>query len=142
MFASFIRFVVFGGGTGVLCSLAVPVLATQLPWTLANALITIASTLLCTELHARYTFRTGRAGRRRHLQSAGSAAAAYAATSIAVLTLHALQQSPSMLTEQAVYLSASALAGIARFLLLRLVVFTTPTPATPLRLHPPLALTA
>ncbi|MGW0942540.1 hypothetical protein ACWD4O_08255 [Streptomyces sp. NPDC002623] len=43
---------------------------------------------------------------------------------------------------RSVYLSASALAGIARFLLLRLVVFTTPTPTTPLHLHPPLALTA
>ncbi|MFC4508377.1 MULTISPECIES: GtrA family protein [Streptomyces] len=142
MFASFIRFVVFGGGTGVLCSLAVPALATAMPWTLANALITIASTLLCTELHARYTFRTGRAGWRQHWQSAGSAAAAYAATSIAVLTLHALQQSPSMLTEQLVYLSASALAGIGRFLVLRLVVFakTTTTPTTPvLRLPAPVS---
>ncbi|MGW2048810.1 GtrA family protein [Streptomyces sp. NPDC001858] len=142
MLASFIRFVVFGGGTGVLCSLAVPALATQVPWPLANALITAASTLLCTELHARYTFRTGRAGWRRHWQSAGSAAAAYAATSIATLTLHALEQSPTMLTEQLVYLSASALAGIARFLLLRLVVFAPPTPASPLRLRTPLALTA
>ncbi|MER5434636.1 GtrA family protein [Streptomyces sp. NPDC002588] len=147
-FASFVRFVVFGGGTGVLCSLAVPLLAALMPWTLANALITIASTLLCTELHARYTFRTGRrAGWRRHWQSAGSAAAAYAATSIAVLTLHALQSSPSMLTEQVVYLSASALAGTGRFLLLRLVVFTTtetrstprPRPATTVLPRPALS---
>ncbi|MGW2885545.1 GtrA family protein [Streptomyces griseoruber] len=132
MFASFIRFVAFGGGTGVLCSLAVPTLATLMPWTLANALITIASTLLCTELHARYTFRTGgRAGWRRHWQSAGSAAAAYAATSIAVLTLHAIEASPGLLTEQLVYLSASALAGIGRFLILRLMVFTTVEPPAP-----------
>ncbi|MEU1184508.1 GtrA family protein [Streptomyces sp. NPDC005820] len=138
MFASFIRFVAFGGGTGVLCSLAVPLLAESMPWTLANALITIASTLLCTELHARYTFRTGRrASWRSHWQSAGSAAAAYAATSVAVLTLHALTPSPGLLTEQLVYLSASALAGTGRFVILRLVVFatpaTTPTPARPAR---------
>ncbi|MFI5470278.1 GtrA family protein [Streptomyces cacaoi] len=125
---SFARFVVFGGGTGVLSSLAVPLLAVLMPWTLSNALITIASTVLCTELHARYTFRTGRrAGLRRHWQSAGSAAAAYAATSVAVFALHAIQPTPGMLTEQLVYLSASGLAGIARFAILRLFVFATGT---------------
>jgi putative flippase GtrA len=143
--ASFFRFVVFGGGTGVLTSLAVPLLATLMPWTLSNALITIASTVLCTELHARYTFRTGGpAGWRRHWQSAGSAAAAYAATSGAVIALHALQPSPSMLPEQFVCLSASGLAGIARFLILRLRVFAKPPTSTrpPLRLPTPTALTA
>ncbi|MER5199366.1 GtrA family protein [Streptomyces sp. NPDC002884] len=128
---SFARFVAFGGGTGVLSSLAVPLLAVLMPWTLSNALITIASTVLCTELHARYTFRTGRrAGLRRHWQSAGSAAAAYAATSVAVLALHAIQPTPGMLTEQLVYLSASGLAGIVRFVILRLFVFATATDTT------------
>ncbi|MFG2733070.1 GtrA family protein [Streptomyces canus] len=124
--AAFARFAAFGGGLGVLSSLAVPLLATLMPWTLSNALIIIASTVLGTELHARYTFRTGRrADWRRHWQSAGSAAAAYAATSVAVFALHALQPSPRALTEQLVYLSASGLAGIGRFLILRLLVFTT-----------------
>ncbi|MGW6521850.1 GtrA family protein [Streptomyces sp. NPDC054962] len=125
---SFARFVVFGGGTGVLSSLAVPLLAVLMPWTLSNALVTLASTVLCTELHARYTFRTGRhAGLRRHWQSAGSAAAAYAATSVAVFALHAVQPTPGMLTEQLVYLSASGLAGTGRFVILRLFVFVTGT---------------
>lgn len=125
---SFARFVVFGGGTGVLSSLTVPLLAVLMPWTLSNALVTAASTVLCTELHARYTFRTGRrAGLRRHWQSAGSAAAAYAATSVAVFTLHTFQPTPGMLTEQLVYLSASGLAGTGRFAILRLFVFATGT---------------
>ncbi|MEU9919609.1 hypothetical protein [Streptomyces sp. NPDC051001] len=124
--AAFSCFVVLGGGTGVLSSLTVPLLATLMPWILSNALVTIASTVLGTELHARYTFHTGRrAGWRRHWQSAGSAAAAYAATSVAVFALHALQSSPSALTGQLVYLSASGLAGIGRFLILRLFVFPT-----------------
>ncbi|MFD9321238.1 GtrA family protein [Streptomyces sp. NPDC060053] len=128
---SFARFVAFGGGTGVLSSLAVPLLAALMPWALSNALITIASTVLCTELHARYTFRTGsHAGLRRHWQSAGSAAAAYAATSVAVFALHAIQPTPGMLTEQLVYLSASGLAGIGRFVILRLFVFATGADAT------------
>lgn len=124
--ASFARFVLFGGGVGVLSSAAVAGLAGVLPWALANAVITVASTLLCTELHARFTFGAGRhAEWRQHWQSAGSAAAAYAVTSVAILVLHLLQSSPGLLTEQIVYLSASGLAGIGRFLLLRLFVFAS-----------------
>ncbi|MEU6354959.1 GtrA family protein [Streptomyces sp. NPDC047072] len=118
------RFVVCGGGIGVLSSLAVPLVATTMPWALANALITVASTLLCTELHALFTFGTGRRpGWREHFQSSGSAVAAYLVTTAAMFLLHAVQATPSMLTEQVVYLSASGLAGIGRFLVLRLFVF-------------------
>ncbi|WP_328494800.1 hypothetical protein OHS59_20135 [Streptomyces sp. NBC_00414] len=123
-FASFVRFVVCGGGVGVLSSGAVALLAGALPWAVANAVITVASTVLCTELHALFTFGTGkRAGWRRHWQSAGSATAAYAMTSLAVLVLHLAQTSPGVLTEQIVYLGASGLAGTGRFLVLRLFVF-------------------
>lgn len=122
--ASFVRFVVCGGGVGLLAGAVVPLLATAMPWALANALITVASTVLCTELHALFTFGTGRrAGLRRHLQSAGSATAAYLVTTAAMLILHAVQPSPTLLREQAVYLTASGLAGIGRFLVLRLFVF-------------------
>jgi len=124
--ASFIRFVLFGGGVGVLSSFAVPLLVVIVPWAVSNAIITVASTLLCTELHARYTFGKARgAGWREHWQSAGSATVAYLATSVAVFVLHLAQPSPSMLTEQIVYLSASGLAGTGRFITLRLYVFAT-----------------
>lgn len=123
--ASFARFVLCGGGVGVLSSGAVALLAATLPWALANALITVASTILCTELHARFTFGAGRrAGWRQHWQSAGSATAAYVVTCAAMFVLHLVQSSPAMLTEQIVYLSASGLAGTGRFLILRLFVFT------------------
>ncbi|MDH6517987.1 putative flippase GtrA [Streptomyces sp. SAI-135] len=122
--ASFVRFVVCGGGIGVLSSLAVPLVATTMPWAMANAVVTVASTLLCTELHALFTFGTGRRpGLRRHLQSSGSAAAAYVVTCAAMFLLHLIRSTPGMFTEQAVYLSASALAGTGRFLVLRLYVF-------------------
>lgn len=131
--AAFLRFVLCGGTVGLASSLAVTALAALLPWALANALITVASTLLATELHARITFGAGRrATRRQHTQSAGSAAAAYALTCLAMLTLHHLSADPNTLLEQGVYLTASALAGLARFAVLRLIVFTrtpTPTPA-------------
>ncbi|WP_406124621.1 GtrA family protein [Streptomyces sp. NBC_00989] len=131
-FASFVRFVVCGGGVGVVSSAAVPLLAALMPWAAANALITIASTILCTELHALFTFGTGRRpGWREHWQSAGSATAAYAMTSAAILILHTAQPTPGMLTAQLVYLTASALAGTGRFLLLRLFVFADRTTSTP-----------
>lgn len=66
---------------------------------------------------------------------------------MAVFALHAIQSSPSMLTEQLVYLSASGLAGIGRFLILRLFVFATggdrktpeTTPAMPITPETPAA---
>src|SRR3954463_6433356 len=123
--ASFARFVLFGGGVGVASSAAVAGLAGLMPWAAANAVIPAASTALGTELHARFTFGTGRAGWRRHWQSAGSAAAAFAVTSAAVLVLDLVQPSAGALYEQVAYLSAAGLAGIGRFLVLRLFVFAT-----------------
>ncbi|MEU1085171.1 GtrA family protein [Streptomyces sp. NPDC005908] len=123
-FTALTRFVLCGGGIGIASSFAVAALASCIPWILANALITVVSTLLATELHARFTFGAGgHATWRQHAQSAGSAAAAYAVTSVAMLVLHQLAATPGAVHEQAVYLSASALAGLARFALLRLVIF-------------------
>lgn len=133
-FASFIRFVIFGGGVGLASGAAVVLLATLLPFALANALTAVVSTILATELHARFTFASGRrrggrgllrCGLRHHLQSAGTAAAAYAVTTLAMLVLYAFEPAPSLVVEQVVYLSASALAGLGRFLTLRLYVFAT-----------------
>jgi putative flippase GtrA len=123
-FTAFARFVLFGGGVGITSSFAVAALASWIPWVLANAVITVVSTLLATELHARFTFGAGRrATWRQHAQSAGSAAAAYAVTCGAMLVLQQLVATPGAVLEQVVYLSASALAGVARFVVLRLVVF-------------------
>ncbi|MFJ5141311.1 hypothetical protein [Streptomyces sp. NPDC088707] len=131
--ASFVRFVIFGGGVGLASSAAVALLAALLPFALANALVTVVSTILATELHARFTFAPGLrppAGRgllrcdlRHHLQSAGTAAAAFSVTTLAMLVLHAIESTPGPAVEQTVYLSASGLAGIGRFLALRLYVF-------------------
>ncbi|MFI1828140.1 hypothetical protein ACH41E_17075 [Streptomyces sp. NPDC020412] len=122
--SAFARFVLCGGGVGLASSFAVAALAAWLPWALANALVTVAGTLLATELHARFTFGAGgRATWRQHAQSAGSAAAAYAVTCVAMFLLQQLVATPGAVLEQVVYLSASALAGIGRFAVLRLVVF-------------------
>ncbi|NEB04183.1 hypothetical protein G3I78_34790 [Streptomyces sp. SID13726] len=131
--ASFARFVLFGGGVGVISSGAVSLLTGPMPWIAANALITGIATAVGTELHSRFTFGTGRAGWRQHWQSAGSAVAAYAATSVAMLALHMMQPSAGLLSEQAVYLGAAGLAGIGRFLVLRLFVFAGGRPRTAVR---------
>ncbi|MEV0441303.1 hypothetical protein AB0I84_44050 [Streptomyces spectabilis] len=123
-FVAFARFVLCGGGVGLASSFAVAGLASWIPWALANALITVVSTLLATELHARFTFgKGGRATWSQHTQSAGSAAAAYVVTCGAMFVLQQLVAAPGAVLEQVVYLSASALAGVARFVVLRLVVF-------------------
>ncbi|MFE2723024.1 GtrA family protein [Kitasatospora sp. NPDC059327] len=122
--AAFARFVLSGGGVGLASSLAVAALAYRIPWVLANAVVTVLATLLATEMHARFTFGAGgRASRRQHVQSAACAAAGYAMTCAAMVLLRQTVASPGMLLDQVVYLSASALAGTARFLVLRLVVF-------------------
>ncbi|MFD6436067.1 GtrA family protein [Streptomyces venezuelae] len=121
---AFARFVLCGGGVGLASSFAVAGLALSLPWAVANALVTVVSTVLATELHARFTFGAGgRATWRQHVQSAGSAAAAYVVTCGAMLVLQQLVTAPGAVLEQVVYLSASALAGVARFAVLRVVVF-------------------
>jgi putative flippase GtrA len=129
LFLVTLRFVACGGGVGVLSSGAVALLAAVLPWAVANAVVTVVSTVLATELHARFTFGAGRgAGRREHLQSAGSAAAAYGVTCAAMAVLHLVHTAPGVLVEQAVYLGASALAGVGRFVVLRVVVFAAGKP--------------
>ncbi|MFJ8313268.1 MULTISPECIES: GtrA family protein [unclassified Streptomyces] len=122
-FGAFVRFVACGGGTGVASTVSLALLALVMPWALANALTTVASTVVATELHSRFTFGGGRAGWRRHLQSFGSAAGAYVVTCAAMFVLHLLVASPGVLWEQVVYLSAAGLAGIGRFVVLRLFVF-------------------
>ncbi|GCD94772.1 hypothetical protein [Embleya hyalina] len=120
--AAFVRFVVCGGGTGLASSAALVALTGHLSIAVANALVTVVFTLLATELHSRFTFGAGRARGRLHVQAALSALVCYLFTTGAMLALHALQSSPGVVKEQAVYLTASGIAGIARFLFLRFVV--------------------
>ncbi|MEU3548041.1 hypothetical protein ABZ735_14440 [Streptomyces longwoodensis] len=129
---------VLGGTVGLAASAAVTALATLVPWALANAAVTVASTAAATELHARFTFAGTRSTWRQQMQSAGSAVAAYAVTSAAMAALHACVSAPGVLLAQGVYLSAAALAGLGRFLVLRLVVFAADrTGPGPRRTPPP-----
>ncbi|MFB4420419.1 hypothetical protein C5F59_004915 [Streptomyces sp. QL37] len=128
--AAFVRFVVCGGGVGLAASGALVLLGERIPLALANAVITVVSTVIATELHSRISFRSDRRGWRVHLQSGLTVVVSYAFTTGALLVLHAVQSAPSALVEQTVYLSASAAAGVGRFALLRVAVFA-PAPAPP-----------
>ncbi|MCX5415289.1 hypothetical protein [Streptomyces sp. NBC_00059] len=124
---AFLRFVVCGGGVGLASSGALVLLGAHVPLVVANAVITVVGTVIATELHSRISFRTNRGGWRVHLQSGLTVAVSYVFTTGALLVLHAMQSAPSALVEQSVYLSASAVAGIGRFALLRVVVFAPAT---------------
>ncbi|MGP3636022.1 hypothetical protein ACTU45_22140 [Streptomyces sp. 24-1644] len=121
--AAFVRFVVCGGGVGLASSGVLVLLNDRMPMAVANALVTVVSTLIATELHSRVSFRSGRRGWAVHLQSGLTVAVSYAFTTGALLCLYTVRPEPSALVEQTVYLSASALAGVGRFALLRIVVF-------------------
>ncbi|MYV98935.1 hypothetical protein [Streptomyces sp. SID3343] len=129
--ASFARFVVFGGSTGLASSGALVALSGHMAIAAANAIVTVAGTVLATELHSRFAFRAGRAGLKAHAQAGGSALVAYLFTTAAMLGLHALQAAPSVLVEQGTYLAASGVAGLARFVFLRLAVFAGPKGKAP-----------
>ncbi|MGY3678614.1 hypothetical protein [Streptomyces sp. TE33382] len=129
--AAFVRFVVCGGGVGVASSGVLVLLNGHLPLMVANALVTVVSTVMATELHRRVSFRSGRGGWGVHLQSGLTAAVSYAFTTGALFALYALDSTPSAPVEQTVYLSASALAGVGRFALLRIVVFAERPAAKP-----------
>ncbi|MEO5875567.1 MAG: GtrA family protein [Streptosporangiaceae bacterium] len=129
--SSFIRFVCCGGGVTVLGSWALIVLSGRMDLALANALVTVVTTILATELHGRFSFRSERKGLSTHLQSAGTALMAYLVTTGAMLALDRFDPMAGVVISQAVYLAAASVAGLGRFLLLRLVVFASRTsPAT------------
>ena len=126
--AAFGRFAGLGSGLTLAASAALVLLSQWIPWTAANALTTVVSTVVATELHARVSFRHGRPGLAGHLKSAGAMALGWLVTSASVGALAALRPDSGLVLRQTVYLSATALVGIGRYLVLRLAVFAEGTP--------------
>jgi len=126
--AAFVRFVVCGGGVTLLGSGALLLVGDRVPIAAANAVVAVVTTLLATELHGRVTFRRGRASWRDHAASGLTVLLSYLFTTGALLAFDALRPGGGALLRQGVYLAASGAAGIARFLLLRCVVFARPLP--------------
>ncbi|MFI1092991.1 hypothetical protein [Streptomyces sp. NPDC020917] len=126
---SFVRFVVCGGGVTLLASGALLLIGDRVPLAVANAGLTVASTVLATELHGRFTFGRGGASWRDHAASGLTVLMSYLFTTGALLAFDGVHPGGGALLRQGVYLTASALAGLARFLLLRYVVFAQGRPA-------------
>jgi putative flippase GtrA len=126
--AAFGRFAGLGSAVTLAASAALVLLSQWIPWMAANALTTVASTLVATELHARVSFGHGRPGLTGHLKSAATIALGWLVTSAAVGTLAALRPGAGLVLQQTVYLSATALVGTGRYLVLRLAVFTESAP--------------
>ncbi|MEU8135116.1 GtrA domain-containing protein [Streptodolium elevatio] len=125
--ASFARFVVCGGGVGLLSSGALLLMTGAMSIAVANAIVTVVSTVVANELHSRITFRHGAASVRVHLESTATAVAAYLVTTAALLALDAIDGGAGALTRQVVYLAASGLAGVGRFVALKVMVFARGT---------------
>lgn len=126
--AAFCRFAGLGSAVTLAASAALVLLSRWMPWTAANALTTLVSTVAATELHARVSFGGGRPGPAGHLRSAATVVLGWLTTSAAVAALAALRPGAGVVAQQTVYLSATALAGVGRYLLLRSAVFAAPTP--------------
>ncbi|MET7350885.1 hypothetical protein ABZT42_23345 [Streptomyces mirabilis] len=126
--AAFGRFAGLGSGVTLAASAALVLLSQWIPWMAANALTTVASTVVATELHARVSFGHGRPGLVGHLKSAATMALGWLVTSAAVGSLAVLRPGAGLALQQTVYLSATALVGIGRYLVLRLVVFAERAP--------------
>jgi putative flippase GtrA len=130
--ASFLRFVLCGGGVTLLAGGVLLLVGDRVPLAAANAVVTVVSTVLATELHGRFTFGRGGAGWSDHAASGLTVLISYLFTTGALLAFAATDPAAGALARQGVYLAASALAGLGRFLLLRLVVFRTrPREAAP-----------
>ncbi|MGN6245201.1 MAG: glycosyltransferase [Motilibacteraceae bacterium] len=118
-------------GIGVLSTLAYALLFALLrPVTgaqPANLLALLVTAVANTAANRRVTFGvTGRGAAWRHqLQGFGVFALGLALTSGALAALHAIAPSPGMVLELTVLVLASALATVARFVLMRLWVFRT-----------------
>ncbi len=128
--AAFGRFAGLGSGVTLVASAVLVLLAQWMPWMAANALTTLVSTAVATELHARVSFGHGRPGLVGHLKSAATMALGWLITSAAVGALAVLRPGAGLVLQQTVYLSATALVGIGRYLVLRLAVFAERTPGS------------
>ncbi|MFD9820073.1 hypothetical protein [Streptomyces violascens] len=126
--AAFGRFAGLGSGVILAASVVLVLLERWIPWMAANTLTTVVSTVVATELHARVSFGHGRPGWTGHLKSAVTMALGWLVTSAAVGSLAALRPGAGLVLQQTVYLSATALVGIGRYLVLRMAVFAERDP--------------
>ncbi|MFI5953379.1 phosphatase PAP2 family protein [Cryptosporangium sp. NPDC051539] len=119
----FVRFVVVGSASTLLSAVIFVPLLLLMPSAAANTVASIVSTLLSNEAHRSWTFRSDRSGFLARLAAAGTVLLSYVVTTGALLVLDAADPHASNALELTVMLAASAVGGLARYLLLSLHVF-------------------
>jgi putative flippase GtrA len=117
------RFSVVGTSTTALYALLYVLAAQLLPTLAANLAAMVFSTIVSTEWHRRWTFRSPRSGLRMHLEAGLVTTVTYAMTSTALLVLEAVDPGAGRLPQVAAIVSATAVAGLVRYTALRLWVF-------------------
>lgn len=123
LFWSLARFAVVGGSTTALYALLYLAAVEVLPAHPANAAAMVVSTVVSTEWHRRWTFRSDRGGLRTHLQAGLVTTVTYAMTSSALVLLEAVSPGAEEGAQVAAIVTASAVAGLLRFVALRVWVF-------------------
>ena len=118
--AALLRFVLVGGSANVVYVLAFWLLAGS-GSQLANAVGSLASTMVANELHRRFTFHARSTVRwyTAQWEGGGLAVAGLALTSLALVALGQLVDQPSTAIESAMIVSVTCLVGLVRFLVLR-----------------------
>jgi len=139
-----VRFVVVGSASTALSALIFVPLLGLMPSAAANTVAAIVSTLLSNEAHRSWTFRSDRRGLGARIAAAGTVLLSYVVTTAALLGLDLAVPDASAGLELTVMLVASAVAGLARYLLLGLHIFpaadesarTRPARTRPARTRP------
>ncbi|GAA0262777.1 hypothetical protein GCM10009539_55780 [Cryptosporangium japonicum] len=122
-----VRFVVVGGASTLLSVVIFVPLLAIMPSAAANTVAAIISTLASNEANRSWVFRSDRNGVLPRVAAAGTVLISYVATTGSLLVLDLTVPNASAVLELTVMLTASAVAGLARYVLLGLHIF----PAAP-----------
>ncbi|HEY0484684.1 MAG TPA: GtrA family protein [Mycobacteriales bacterium] len=133
LIATLARFTVVGGSTTALYALLYLGAVEFLPPHPANAAAMVLSTVVSTEWHRRWTFRSDRGGLRAHLQAGLVTTVTYAMTSSALVLLESVRPGSGDLAQVAAIVVATTVAGLIRFAVLRAWVFARRQQAPPRR---------
>ncbi|EXG80751.1 putative membrane protein [Cryptosporangium arvum DSM 44712] len=117
------RFVVVGGASTLLSVVIFVPLLALMPSAAANTVAAIISTLASNEANRSWVFRSDRGGLLPRVAAAGTVLISYVATTGSLLVLDLTVPHASATLELTVMLAASAVAGLARYVLLGLHIF-------------------
>jgi putative flippase GtrA len=123
-----VRFASVGTATTVLYAVLYLLAVEVLPPHLANLASMVVTTVVSTEWHRGWTFRSPNSGLRTHLRAGLVTTVTYGMTSAGLLILTALRPEAEEVAQVAVLVVATTVAGLIRFAVLRLWVFA-PVPA-------------